>query len=285
MNRRRFVAGCLTAVGIDLLSGCWTLPSQARPPARIPRVGYLENDSEANYPVERLETFRAGLRELGYVEGQPITIDVRFARSAGPGRTAEILAEMVREPADVIVMRGGNAVRLARQVTDTTPIVMVYAGDPVGLGLVASLARPASNVTGFTLLEPELAPKRLQLLEETAPSVSRIGVLYNADDPSMELTFQAARAAGPRLGVAVHALGVLRDELAGPLAAALDARVDALLVIDSGTGRQREPILDFAARHQLPRMEWPDRLGDRGWTDGLRRGSIGPVPSGRDVGG
>jgi putative ABC transport system substrate-binding protein len=259
-GRRRFLRGGLALAALGLLPGCGMLRPRAQPPGKIPRIGYPESLSETTYQKEWLDAFREGLRALGYVEGQTIALDIRFADSGGPERSAELLAELVRENVDVIVVRGGATAQRAQRATSTIPIVFVFAGNPIGLGLVASLARPGGNLTGFSLLGAELAPKQLQLLQEAAPGIARVGVLYNADDPSMVLSLQGAVDAAPRLGLQILDLGIRQDQLAAPLAAALSGRVEALWVLGSGFTGQRVPILSFAAQHRLPAMytvrEW-----------------------------
>jgi len=162
LSRRQFIA---------LLGGAattWPLPLRAQQPAQIPRIGIIDDSPMWN-------AFRQGLHDLGYLEGQNIAFDSRDADGV-PARLAEAAAELVRRPVDVITTYGTPPTRAAQQATTTIPIVMIGIGDPVGAGLVASLARPGGNITGNTILGPDVASKRLQLLKEVIPSVGRVPV-------------------------------------------------------------------------------------------------------------
>jgi putative ABC transport system substrate-binding protein len=150
--------------------------AQAQQPTKIPRIGFLAGASPSASPV-RYEAFRQGLRDLGYIEGQNLIIEYRYAEGK-LDRLPELAAELVRLKVDAIFVQSTSAVQAAKKATTTVPIVSV-SGDPVGLGLVASLARPGGNVTGLANLTSELAGKRLELLKEVVPSVSRVAVLWN----------------------------------------------------------------------------------------------------------
>ena len=143
--------------------------------------------------------FRQGLRDLGYLEGQNIAFDSRYADGV-PARLAEAAAELVRRPVDVITTYGTPPTRAAQQATTTIPIVMIGIGDPVGAGLVASLARPGGNITGNTILGPDVAGKRLQLLKEVIPSVSRAAFLWNPDKCLSPGPAQRVASGGPEVG-------------------------------------------------------------------------------------
>jgi putative tryptophan/tyrosine transport system substrate-binding protein len=152
---------------------------EAQQPAKIPRIGILTPDP-ASARASQFEAFRQGLRELGYIEGQNIAIEWRSAEGRSD-RLPVLAAELVSLKVDVIFTSTTPAVRAAKQATTMIPIVMAVGGDPVAGGLIASLARPASNVTGFYNQSPELSGKRLELLKEAAPKVSRVAVLWNPD--------------------------------------------------------------------------------------------------------
>ena len=264
-SRRQLLRRSLALAGLGLLADCSLPPLPGQQPAKVPRIGVLTFESEAAHRADLLEAFRAGLRQLGHVEGRTVAIDFRFAEFR-PERYPELAAELVRQNVAVIVTAGTPAALAARRATSTIPIVMAYAGDPVAQGLVASLARPGENVTGLTTLTPELAPKRLELLKGAFPAVSRVGVLYRPDDPGHVLSLRELEGAARTLGVEVRALEVGENELAAPLAAAISERVDALVVVGaSPPGGQRQPIIDFAARQRLPTMylarDWVDEGG------------------------
>ena len=167
MDRRTFVTGAISVLAAPLAV-------EAQPP-KVPRLGFL-GISPASAYASRIEGFRQGLRELGYVEGQNIAIEWRYADSQAD-RLPGLAAELVRLNVDVIVAAGVEPTRAAKQATTTIPIVMGQSGDPVGLGLVASLARPGGNITGLTILTAELNGKRLGLLHEAVPGTSRVAVL------------------------------------------------------------------------------------------------------------
>ena len=199
--------------------------------------------------------FRQRLRELGYVDGQNIAFEVRSAEGRAE-RLPDLAADLVRLKVDVIVAGGTPAPLAAKRATTAIPIVMASAGDPVGSGLVASLARPGGNVTGLSLLVPELGGKRLQLLKEVVPGVSRVAVLWNAANPYPVLVWRQTEAAARALGVHLQSLDVRGpDDLEGAFAAATRGRAGALITVeDPLTFGQRKRIVDFAARARLPAM-------------------------------
>ena len=157
--------------------------AQAQQPKKVPRIGYLSNTDPATDSA-RAEAIRLALRELGYIEGQNIATEYRYAEGK-PDRFPELAAELVRLKVDIIVVAGGDPwIRAAKNATKTIPIVMVGGGsDPVEAGLVESLARPGGNVTGLTLLNRELGGKRLELLKEAVPKLARVAVLYDPANP------------------------------------------------------------------------------------------------------
>src|SRR6266508_6115238 len=175
MRRRQFV----TLVGAA--AAAWPLPLHAQQSARVSRIGFLIFHSASAYAV-RVEALRAGLRQLGYVEGKNIVIEFRWAETVD--QLPELAAELVRMNADVIFAMSSTEVEPTRQATKTIPIVFAIHADPVGLGHVASLARPGGNVTGLTILFPELSVKGLEMLISAVPKAKRIAVLWNPDTPS-----------------------------------------------------------------------------------------------------
>src|ERR671937_175425 len=190
MKRREFIAliggGCLLlAVKVKRAWG--------QQPTKIPRIGILDD-------TPMWLAFRQALRELGYVEGQNIAYEYRYGEGA-PDRLAAVAAELIRRPVDVIATFGTPPTYAAKEATATIPIVMVGVGDPVRAGLVASLARPGGNITGNTVLSPDLGPKRLQILREAVPKATRIAYLANPDNASSVATIAEMKIATPAAGM------------------------------------------------------------------------------------
>ena len=229
------------------------LAAEAQQPAHLPTVGWLD---EGNWTdkARLYTTFLEGLRELGSVEGQHLVIARRDAEGH-LDRLPGLAAELVRLPVDVIVTTGGvPATRAAMQATTTIPIVMAEAGDPVGTGLVASLARPGGNVTGLSVMGSDTVSKRLQLLKEAAPRVARVAVLYHPPAAATVVVLREAQAAAPALGLTVLPMEVRTpDEFDDQFATMLRVGADALFIAGGpfSSAHQRR-ILDFAATHRLP---------------------------------
>lgn len=224
----------------------------AQPAARIPRIGILSPAPAAAAAGAPFDAFREALRELGYVEGKNIVLEFRFA--AGYARLPELAADLVRLQVDVIVTDGGETTaRTALDATRTIPIVMGTTGaDPVASGLVASFARPGGNVTGFILTLVELVGKRLQLLKEMVPAVTRVAVLW---DPETGLPqFRVAEAAARSLGVQLVSLPVRGPaDLDAAFEAASRQRAGALLQLSSRMlFDHRKAIVERALKHRLP---------------------------------
>jgi putative ABC transport system substrate-binding protein len=170
-----------------------SFPAEAQQPKKIPRVGFLIASS-ASSQTQRLEAFKRGLRELGYVDGQNIVIEIRSGEGR-PERLPVVTAELVRLNVDVIVSGGPTSTRAAKQATKTIPIIMTLESDPVGDGLVASLARPGGNITGLSTLGPELSGKRLEILKEIVPKLSRVAVFHSIDSRNASLSNEMEIAA------------------------------------------------------------------------------------------
>ena len=240
------------------------LAADAQPPPKTPRIGYLGSASPSA-GAHLLEAFRQGLRELGYVEGQNIVIEFRSAEGKWE-RLPDLAAELVRLKVDVIV---GNtpATLTAKQATRTIPIVMAVAGDPVGSGLVASLARPGGNVTGSSIMVPELAGKRLQLLKEVVPGASRGAVLSNPTVTTTKLVVGETEAAARLLGVQLRSLEIRAPEdIDRAFEAAIRGRASALIVVDDPlVVAHRARIIALAAKSRLaavyPLREFVDAGG------------------------
>ncbi len=226
--------------------------SHAQRPAKIPRIGIIGDWPEDS---PSWEVFRQGLRDLGYVEGQNLAMEWRFTEG-NLDRLAETATELVRLQMDIIVTTGTPATRAAMHATTTIPIIMVSAGDPLRAGLVASLARPGGNVTGSTILGPELSAKRLQLLKEILPTASRVAFLWNPTNPANVLHFEDIQAGARALGVTLHSAEVRHpSEFESAFAAMRRERPDALIITADAMHQQHVgQILDFAAKSRLPVM-------------------------------
>ena len=226
----------------------------AQPLEKVPRVGYLSPGSSSD-PVRlrRFEAFRQGLRDLGYVEGQTIALEARWAEGRYE-RYPALAADLVRLQVDVIVAVGGAATQATQQATRTIPIVMSVVIDPLGSGLVASLARPGGNVTGLSMMAPDLVGKQLELLKEVAPNVSRVALLWNPANPGSAPQVREAEAAARALRVQLHSLEA-RDpqEIDSAFAAMTRERAGALVVLADGifTNQVRQ-IAALAAKTRLP---------------------------------
>jgi putative ABC transport system substrate-binding protein len=227
------------------------LAAQAQPtPGKTARIGYLSSRSGPSYLEE---AFRQGLRELGYVEGQNISVEYRWA-DLRPDRLSALAEELVRLKVDVIVSTGGNVTALAaKKATGTIPIVFT-SGDPVGAGLVARLDRPGGNLTGVSLLTIELNTKRLQLLKEVVPGVSRVAVLANPTSPTAGATSKELEDAARTLRVKLQVLEVRGPQEFDKAFSAMTAeRAGSLLVLsDAMFFGQRERIVGLAAKNRLP---------------------------------
>ena len=249
-TRRVFLAASIT---LSVAS----FAAAAPPPAKIPRIGYLGPVAPSAGAL-LLESFRQGLRELGYVEGQNILIDYRWAEGL-PDRFPALAAELVQLRVDAIVTYNNPAVAALQQATRTIPIVVANMGDPVGSGFVASLARPGANITGFSGLSEELSPKWVELLREAVPRVNRVAVLAVSQT-------RAARTQWVKIQEAAKALKLTpqRQEVAGPdeiehaFTRLVQDRAQALIVLPNAvTNARRTQIVSLAAKHRLPGM-YPD---------------------------
>jgi putative ABC transport system substrate-binding protein len=230
------------------------LAAEGQRAAKVARIGYLSSSSATTSRV--VEAFRQGLREFGWVEGQNIVIDWRFAEGRFD-RLPDLAAELVRLKVDVFAAGTTPAAVAAKNATVTIPIVMIGVGDPVGLGLIASLARPGGNVTGVSFsVDLEIFGKGLELLKEIVPRVRRVAVLSNPANPAQALTIKDVKAAGRSLGVQLQLLEARGpNEFDGAFAAMAKERAEALLVVsDSMFLLHRARLADLAAKNQLPSM-------------------------------
>jgi putative ABC transport system substrate-binding protein len=238
----------------------------AQSPQKVPRVGYLKGGSASDPMRQRwLEAFRQGLRELGYVEGQNIAIESRWTEGKDD-RLPALAADLVRSKVDVVVAETGAATRAAQQATRTIPIVMSLVNDPVGSGLVASLARPGGNVTGLTIMSPDLVGKQLELLKEVVPKMSRVALLRHPDNPASAAQLREAEAAAQALGLRLQTLEARSpQEIDGAFAAMTRERAGALLVIpDTLFWSQRRQIVELAVKRRLPSMRIGEAYAEAG---------------------
>jgi putative ABC transport system substrate-binding protein len=251
------ILGCIVALG------ALTVPpaAEAQPAPKIPRIGILGNASPSS-GAPLLEGFRQGMRELGYSD---IVIEVRWAEGR-PERFPDLAAELVRLKVDIIVSAGTAGPLAAKRATSTIPIVMIGAGDPVASGLVQSLARPGGNVTGTSMTAPELGGKRLQLLKEAVPGLSRVAVLWNPFNPDSTFVLKGTEMAARTLGIRVQSLEVKRPEdFDIAFTAMTGGRADALMTVDDPLmivhARQ---IVDFAAKTRRPAIYGASEYVDAG---------------------
>lgn len=227
------------------------LPSEAQQPgAKIARIGILQPGTP---PEPLFEAFREGLRDLGYREGRNLILEVRWAEGKAD-RLTKLAAELVGLKVDVIATMSTPAALAARRATSTIPIVFTGVGDPVGSGVVPSLARPDGNATGVATLATELSAKRLELLREIVPRLSRVAMLFNDKNPSMVLRAREAEIAAAKLGVTIQSLGVhnLTDFEAAFRAIEAERAAALLTLVDPFTRQHRKRIVDFAAQRRLP---------------------------------
>ena len=182
------------------------LPAQAQQPTKVPRIGFLSAISPSSISA-RMEAFRQGLRELGYVEGKNIVIEWRYAEGKAD-RLRELAAELVRLKVDVIVTGGPAVIRPVKEATSTIPVVMGFDNDPVGSKFVASLARPGGNITGLSILAPEISGKRLEILKEMVPRLSRVAVLGTSTNPATAQMLKETELSAGAFGVKLQYLEV-----------------------------------------------------------------------------
>ena len=251
MRRREF---------ITLLGGAaaaWPLASRAQQMVNLPAVGFLGAGSPATADVW-LSAFMSRLRELGWIEGRNINVDVRWAEGRND-RSADIAAEFVRLKVDVIVTYSSEHTQIAKQATSTIPIVFALAADPVGSGLVANLARPGGNLTGLSAQNVDLTGKRFELLREIVPGLRRLAVLFNGNNPTATIEIDIVRTAASPLGIEVSPSAILGAEDIAPAIARIAKQADALFVVGEPlTFTHRTRINTLALAAHLP-TNYPTR--------------------------
>ncbi|MGH7772009.1 MAG: ABC transporter substrate-binding protein [Candidatus Binatia bacterium] len=229
--------------------------AEAQQPKKIPRIGFLSGSLLSANPAWR-ETFQQGLRELGYEEGKNIVIEWRYAEGKSD-RGPKLAAELVRLKVDVIVTVGSGDIRAAKEATATIPIVMIQGGDPIGSGFVASLARPGGNITGLAILRPELSGKRLELLKEIVPKLSRVAVFATSISSDYAQTLKEIELAAGALGVKLQHLDILSPkDFETAFREATRGRAEAVLFRVSGgiLSSHRTEVAALAVKSRLPAM-------------------------------
>jgi putative ABC transport system substrate-binding protein len=240
------------ALGLVLSSIGAPLAADAQQPGKLYRIGMLERTSTA-INAANLEGFRQGLRELGYVEGKNFVIEYRSADGRDE-RFSELASELIRLKVDLILTRGTPAALAAKNATGTIPVVMTGIGDPVGQGVVASLARPGGNVTGLSATTTEVYAKRVELLKELVPRAARIAALFNMSNPSIPPQWKEVETAARSLGIQPQLLDVRKPgDLGRAFDGAISQRADGLVVgLDTLTQANHRLIVDLAAKRRLP---------------------------------
>jgi putative ABC transport system substrate-binding protein len=245
MRRRQF---------IGLVGGAaatWPIAARAQQPVKVARIGFL-GLGPAAAQSSRVKALRAGLRDLGYIEGKNVAIEFRWAETVQ--QLPELAAELVRMNVDVIFATSSTLVEPARQATKTIPIVFATHADPVGIGHVASLSHPGGNITGLTILLTDIVPKDLEMFRDALPQVTRIGVLWNPTTPSHPPALKALEAAGASLGVSLHMIPVTTvGDFDGAFVTMTRDGLDGFLVLSSPvTVSQRDRLAELALAHRLP---------------------------------
>ena len=227
--------------------------AEAQQPKKIARIGYVFASTPAA-TAHNIDAFRQGMRELGHVEGKTFVLELRYAEGRAE-RFPEIARELVSLKLDLIVAASDVTIAAVKRETQTIPIVMATSNDPVGTGLVASLARPGGNVTGLSLISPELSGKRLELLREVVPGVSRVAFLWNPDVRGAVLDYRETEGAAGPLGLQLQSVEVVRaEELDRAFSVVTKERAQALIVPPSNPVAfgNREQIASFAQKNKLP---------------------------------
>jgi ABC-type uncharacterized transport system substrate-binding protein len=245
MRRREFI----TLVGSAV---AWPLGAHAQ--QKIPRIGFMGN-STAALETNLVDAFREGLRELGYEEGRNIAIEYRWA-DGNYDRFPTLAEELIAAKVDAIVTAGTPAALAVKRTTTTVPLVMVAVGDPIGTGLVSSLARPGGNLTGLSSIAPDLEGKRLQLLREVVPALSHVAMFVNSLNPFHVSSMKQARAAAQAMGIKLQLHDIPKSEdLDDAFAAIRKERPDALLILaDRVFLHNRQRMMDFTNEQRLPNV-------------------------------
>jgi putative ABC transport system substrate-binding protein len=248
---KKVICLALTAILLAL-----NFPAKAQQRGTVPRIGYLSGRGDSSTSDPLVEAFRQGLRDLGYIEGKNILVEYRYAEGK-VDRIPSLVAKLVQLKVDVLVSPAFPAIRAAKQATKTIPIVMLINADPVATGIVNSLARPGGNITGLARFMTELSGKRLELLKEMVPGISRVGVLWGADDPGAASGIKEYEPAARALKIQLLSLEIRgpNADLEGAFQAAATGRTSALITVrDPLLLRYPKRIADLAIKNRLPSM-------------------------------
>jgi putative tryptophan/tyrosine transport system substrate-binding protein len=244
LGRREFI----TLIG----AAAWMpLAANAQPSSKLHRIGYLSGPaSSASAPL--VQAFRNGLGDFGYIEGQNISVEWRFSR--GNEELPSLANELIQLKVAGVVATGGPAIRAVKQLTDSIPIIMAFSGDPVGTGLIGSLGRPGGNLTGLSLMSPDLSAKRVEILKEALPRIRRVATLWNPDDPVYALELQRTEAAAQALNISLHPVEArARDDFEAAFVGMVRAQADALIVFAHGlTILNRDRLIELASQNRMP---------------------------------
>ena len=282
MNRSKEGGMGIKTIVVLLVGLAFASVAQAQQTGKVPRIGFLGGAS-ASFYAARTNAFRQGLNELGYTEGKNIVIEYRYAEGKFD-RLPNLAAELVGLKLDVIVAVPTPSVLAAQKASATTPIVFASVADPVASGLVTSLARPGGNITGLTILNPELSGKRLELLKEAIPNVIRVAALWNPANPAQELVWKEIQAAAQELRLRLQSLEVRSaNDFDIAFEAALRERAQALIPSPEPLiNTQLKRIVEFAAKNRLPAMYGGPEVVDAGglmsyapnYTEQYRRAAV-----------
>jgi len=248
MDRRAF----LTALGGGLLTT--PLAARAQPATKTWRIGFLTSGFREGAGADvRIAPFSRGLRELGYIEGRNVILETRYAEGRVE-RFPALAAELVELKVDVLVATSTPGALAAKRATSTIPIVMAAVGEPVEVKLVESLAHPGGNITGLSISAPQLAAKRLDLLKQALPKLSRVTVLWNSANQGMQARFQETQRGANLLGVSIHSIAIQSlDDFDPAFGAMMKNRPESLLVLaDTVAVANRQRAIEFAARNRVP---------------------------------
>jgi putative tryptophan/tyrosine transport system substrate-binding protein len=254
----------ITVLALCALLSAFSVPAAAQQPAKVPRIGLLIASS-SSLASPRVEAFRQGLRELGYIEGKNIVIEYRYAEGK-PDRLPALAAELVSLKIDIIVTGGTSPTRAAKEATATIPIVMTQDIDPVGSRFVASLARPGGNITGLSNFAPELSGKRIELLKEIVPKVSRVDVLGALSHPANAQALKEVKAAAEALRVKLQYLDIQNPaDIESAFRAASKGRAEAALALPGAVLiSHRTQITELASKNRLPTIYYATEFVEDG---------------------